>query len=293
MIDGFRNGIWMRYNADGEMVVVGVVDLVEDYKFYWEKGWVESPRQIPELGFSDEWNKYSVQEMISLFRKDPDWNEEYEKKFLDFPEGFIVESGKKKESSPKIKIYDKKYLTSRLKATATRLKMKLPEDATLLDFENMKGRIREAYEIAKKAHAGQKDKAGADYILHPMKVASSVGSDERLIVLALLHDVVEDTDVTMDDLSKLLGKKERRSLRALTHKDDMSYGNYIEVIYHYPLATCVKVVDLMHNADLRRIPNPTDKDIDRVWKYICALRILAFNSPKTLNELMLERSRAL
>ena len=289
----FRNGIWMRYNADDEMVVIGVCNIVDDYKFYWDKGWVESPRQIAELGFSDEWNKYSIQEIIGLFRKDPDWNEEYEKKFLDFPEGFIEENGWGKDAKPKIKIYDKKYLTARLKAIAKRRYTPLPEDATLLDFENMGGRIREAYEIAKKAHAGQKDKAGVDYILHPMKVASSVGKDERLIVLALLHDVIEDTEVKFEDLSGLLGKKERRSLRALTRKDDRSYGQYIGVIDHYPLATEVKIADLMHNADLRRIPNPTDEDIDRVWKYICALRILAFNTSKTLHELMMERCRAL
>ena len=136
-----------------------------------------------------------------------------------------------------------------------------------IDFSSMEGRVGEAYRIAQKAHQGQKDKAGADYINHPVRVASNVGDDESAIIVALLHDVVEDTDITLNDLNTFLLPKESEALRMLTHDESVPYMEYIEQISHNRLATLVKMADLKHNMDLSRLAVVTEKDRKRVKKY--------------------------
>ena len=136
-----------------------------------------------------------------------------------------------------------------------------------IDFSSMEGRVGEAYRIAQKAHQGQKDKAGADYINHPVTVASNVGDDESAIIVALLHDVVEDTDITLNDLNTFLLPKESEALRMLTHDESVPYMEYIEQISHNRLATLVKMADLKHNMDLSRLAVVTEKDRKRVKKY--------------------------
>lgn len=122
-------------------------------------------------------------------------------------------------------------------------------------FEKHKNpRIRKAFEIAKKAHDGQVDKAGVDYIYHPMTVAFQCVGDDSAIIVALLHDVVEDTNYTLDDLQKQipLNAEELEALKLLTHDKSVPYTDYIENIKTSDLARKVKLCDLHHNMDYSR-----------------------------------------
>lgn len=131
-----------------------------------------------------------------------------------------------------------------------------------------------AYKIAFDAHKGQKDRGGKDYILHPLYVAKLVQSEEEKIV-ALLHDVIEDTDITLDDL-RASGFPESviNALDAITKRPGETYSDYLERVVENPIALSVKIADITHNADLSRIPNPTEKDIARTAKYNEALKYL-------------------
>ena len=133
--------------------------------------------------------------------------------------------------------------------------------------------IRKAFLFAKKAHAGQVDKAGKAYILHPLTVAAKLQSPEEK-VLALLHDVVEDTDVTLEDVKKEFGETIASSLDCLTHRGDETYDQYIRRISKNPLATRVKLADLNHNMELTRLLQITEKDRARFEKYSRAYHTL-------------------
>ena len=139
-------------------------------------------------------------------------------------------------------------------------------------------RIRKAFEIAKKAHAGQVDKAGVNYIFHPMTVAFQCGGDDSAIIVALLHDVAEDTNLTIENLRDEINltAEEVLALKILTHDKNIPYAEYIAKIKTSELAAAVKIVDLRHNSDLSRIPENlrTDKDLQRVEKYAAALLAL-------------------
>ena len=123
-----------------------------------------------------------------------------------------------------------------------------------------------ALQIAQKAHAGQVDKAGKDYILHPMTVASYMDTDIEKTI-AYLHDVLEDTDVTVDALRKILPNEIVDTLITLTHRKDESYFEYIQRVSKSKLAKKVKVADLLHNLDITRIKEPTKQDYERLEKY--------------------------
>ena len=143
-----------------------------------------------------------------------------------------------------------------------------------MNFENHSdSRIRQAYKIARAAHSGQVDKADVDYINHPVAVASNVGEDISAIIIALLHDVVEDTGLTFEYLEKNvpLTAEELAALKLLTHAENIPYANYIEKIKTNKLAAKVKIADLKHNSDLSRLSNVTEKDLQRVEKYKKAL----------------------
>ncbi|MBR0261901.1 MAG: GTP pyrophosphokinase [Selenomonadaceae bacterium] len=140
-------------------------------------------------------------------------------------------------------------------------------------------RIRRAYETAKAAHSGQVDKAGVEYINHPLTVAANVGENISAIIVALLHDVAEDTNITITELKKKipLTDDEVQALELLTHDKNISYFDYVAKIKSNNLARIVKAADLKHNSDLSRIKNPSQKDFARVDKYKAALKILAFH----------------
>ena len=92
-------------------------------------------------------------------------------------------------------------------------------------------------------------------------------TDEKEKILALLHDTVEDTNVTNDDIRNEFGNTIADALDCLTHREGESYDSYIDRVCTNPLAIDVKLADLHNNMDLSRIQNPTDKDLARVEKY--------------------------
>ena len=148
-----------------------------------------------------------------------------------------------------------------------------------IDFEKISSaRVRKAYEIAKAAHFGQTDKAGVDYLNHPVAVAENFAGDISAMIVALLHDVVEDTGYSFSDLEVAvpLEPAELAALKLLTHDENISYFDYIAKISGNALAAKVKIADLQHNSDLTRIPENlrTEKDLARVEKYRRALEIL-------------------
>ena len=132
---------------------------------------------------------------------------------------------------------------------------------------------RLASKIAYKAHEGQTDKAGVPYIFHPIHIAEQMDSDESCI-LALLHDVIEDSNITLEILSKYFNDDIITALRVLTKKENDDYVMYIKRVKTNKLATKVKIKDLEHNRDLTRLDEVTDKDRKRSLKYWEAIRYL-------------------
>lgn len=131
-----------------------------------------------------------------------------------------------------------------------------------------------ALQIAKEAHAGQVDKAEKDYILHPMTVASYMDTDTEKAI-AYLHDVLEDTSVTVDELRNHFSNEIVDTVITLTHRKDESYFEYIQRISKSKLAKKVKVADLLHNLDITRIKEPTKQDYERLEKYKKTILYLA------------------
>lgn len=123
--------------------------------------------------------------------------------------------------------------------------------------------------LATNAHAGQFDKGGNPYILHPLKVMHYLkSSDEELMCIALGHDVVEDTRTTWADLEAAgMSARVVAGIRALTKMPGQSYAEYKEAVFANPDAMRVKLADLRHNTDIRRLKGVTEKDIERMAKY--------------------------
>ena len=139
--------------------------------------------------------------------------------------------------------------------------------------------LEKAIAIAVAAHTEQLDKSGAPYILHPLRVMLGVTSEAEQIV-AVLHDVVEDTPWTLEQL-RAEGFPELLlvALDCVTKRENEDYFDFIGRIKPNPLAVAVKISDLHDNMKLSRIPNPTEKDFQRLKKYEKALAILT-NLPK-------------
>ena len=132
---------------------------------------------------------------------------------------------------------------------------------------------RLASKIAYKAHEGQTDKAGVPYIFHSIHIAEQMDSEESCVV-ALLHDVIEDSDITLEILSKYFNDDIIAALRVLTKKENDDYVMYIKRVKTNKLATKVKIKDLEHNKDLTRLDEVTDRDKKRSMKYWEAIRYL-------------------
>lgn len=131
-----------------------------------------------------------------------------------------------------------------------------------------------ALKIATEAHKGQVDKAGVPYINHPLTVASLVETEEEKIV-ALLHDTIEDTNITEQDLLNYgFSNKIVEAVKLLTHNKNVPYMDYVAKIKDNELARKVKIADLTHNSDLSRLKEITDKDKKRYEKYQKALLYL-------------------
>ncbi len=135
--------------------------------------------------------------------------------------------------------------------------------------------IEIALEFAMNKHKGQLDKGGAPYIGHVIRVAERVKSDEEKIV-ALLHDVVEDTNTTLEDIKSLgVGEEIIKAIDLLTHKKDADYDEYIRNIAGNALAKSVKLADLADNSDPKRMEKLQIDIRERLLgKYRRALTIL-------------------
>ncbi len=133
---------------------------------------------------------------------------------------------------------------------------------------------KKAINIAYNAHMGQKDKFGIPYIFHPVHLAELMDTEDECIV-AILHDVVEDTDVTFEELEKEFSKEAIDALKLLTHDKKVPYEKYILNLKDNPIAKKVKLADLKHNSDKTRLEHITPKDIIRNKKYEKAIRLLS------------------
>ena len=133
---------------------------------------------------------------------------------------------------------------------------------------------KQAIRLCFHAHADQVDKSGLPYLLHPLHLAEQMG-DEITTVVALLHDVVEDTPYTLEDLQNM-GYPEAvvEALALLTHDPAVPYMEYVARIGQNPVARAVKLADLRHNSDITRLDCVTHRDLDRVKKYRQAMQLL-------------------
>ena len=142
--------------------------------------------------------------------------------------------------------------------------------------EEMGPQERLARSIATQAHGNTINaKTGEVYLTHPAHVAAQVSGDAAKAV-AWLHDVVEDTAVTLADLrASGLSEEVVRAVEAMTHQPGEAYLSYVRRAAANPLARTVKEADLRHNLDLGRIPEPSERDLERVrTKYLPALRVI-------------------
>lgn len=134
---------------------------------------------------------------------------------------------------------------------------------------------KKAIKIAYAAHHGQTDKSGLPYICHPLHLAEEM-EDEYSCCAALLHDVVEDTQLDFPDLERLGFPSEvLDALRLLTHHENTPYMDYVRKIKPNPIARAVKLADLRHNSDLTRLNEIDSGSEKRLEKYLEAMLILS------------------
>lgn len=133
---------------------------------------------------------------------------------------------------------------------------------------------KKAMKLCFNAHKDQVDKSGMPYVFHPFHLAEQM-PDEETTVVALLHDVVEDTDYTIGDL-RALGFPENmlEAIALMTHDETVPYMEYVEKIKKNRIAATVKRADLMHNSDLSRLDTVDEKALRRVQKYKKAIELL-------------------
>ena len=134
----------------------------------------------------------------------------------------------------------------------------------------------EAMKIAYRAHHGQVDKGGIPYIFHPYHLAEQM-TDEYTTCVALLHDVVEDTDVTLEELKAIFPTEVTDAIALMTHQEGVDYLEYVAAIRENPIARAVKLADIAHNSDQTRcISSDLTREQLDYWrqKYQKALQIL-------------------
>ena len=138
---------------------------------------------------------------------------------------------------------------------------------------------KKALKVCFDAHKEQFDKTGMPYVFHPFHLAEQM-DDELSTVCALLHDVVEDTEITFDALFEMgFPKIVLDVLTLLTHEEDMPYMEYVKKVAMNPIAKKVKIADLMHNSDVTRLDQIDEYVIKRNEKYAEALRLLTKDVP--------------
>lgn len=135
--------------------------------------------------------------------------------------------------------------------------------------------LEKAIEIATEAHQGQFDKAGRDYIGHPLRVME-MGKTEEERIVGVLHDVIEDTYWTFEKLAEEgFSDEVIAALRCVTKiSENENYDDFIDRVKKNPLAVAVKINDLTDNMDIRRLPYLSDKDVKRLKKYLKAYKRL-------------------
>ena len=135
--------------------------------------------------------------------------------------------------------------------------------------------LERAIQIATEAHKGQLDKAGRDYIGHPLRVME-MGKTEDEKIVGVLHDVIEDTDWTFERLeAEGFSQEVINALRCVTKtSENENYDEFIDRVKKNPLAASVKINDLTDNMDIRRLPYLSDKDVKRLKKYLKAYKRL-------------------
>lgn len=139
--------------------------------------------------------------------------------------------------------------------------------------------LEEAIAIAVEAHRGQTDRAGAPYILHPLRMMFGLRTDAERMA-AVLHDVVEDTDWTLDALRER-GFPEAvvKAVDHLTRREGETYEDFVHRAARHPVARRVKLADLEDNMDARRLGTVTGDDVERLARYHRAWRFLAEDLP--------------
>ena len=131
-----------------------------------------------------------------------------------------------------------------------------------------------ALKLCFEAHKDQIDKSGMPYVFHPFHLAEQM-ADENTTIVALLHDVIEDTEYTLDDLRKFgFAEDVLSAISLMTHADDVPYMEYVVKIKTNPIAKAVKLADLKHNSDMSRLDRITQIDEERAKKYMQAIELL-------------------
>ena len=126
---------------------------------------------------------------------------------------------------------------------------------------------KKAMKLAFAAHKDQVDKSGIPYVFHPIHLAEQMESEETAIV-ALLHDVVEDTEYTLQDIAAMGFPQEAlEALALMTHDKAVPYMDYVARLKGNPIARTVKLADLRHNSDLSRLDTVDEKALARIEKY--------------------------
>ena len=131
-----------------------------------------------------------------------------------------------------------------------------------------------ALKLCFEAHKDQIDKSGMPYVFHPCHLAEQM-ADENTTIVALLHDVIEDTEYTLDDLRKFgFAEDVLSAISLMTHADDVPYMEYVMKIKTNPIAKAVKLADVKHNSDMSRLDQITQIDEERAKKYKQAIELL-------------------
>ncbi len=138
---------------------------------------------------------------------------------------------------------------------------------------------KKALKLCFAAHKDQTDKSGMPYVFHPFHLAEQM-PDEDTTIVALLHDVIEDTPYTLDDL-RAMGFNEQvlDALALMTHDKRIPYMDYVAKIKGNKIARTVKLADLKHNSDLSRLYNVDEKAMKRIDKYRQAIALLSEPDP--------------
>ena len=134
---------------------------------------------------------------------------------------------------------------------------------------------KKALKLCFEAHKNQTDKSGLPYVFHPFHVAEQM-PDEKTTIVALLHDVIEDTSYTIQDLRDLgFDEEVLDALALLTHDKNVPYMDYVAEIKGNSIARTVKLADLRHNSDLSRLEKVDESALRRVKKYEAAIQLLS------------------